>query len=186
MSAIRLRNYPEYEFEIRWEKYHLEDRYNSPVEYLNSLRRGEYSKDSFENKNWHLFFWEHHKLKSCYEICRFDSDLWGDVDKDSIFEKVFIFQGNTGGYSTTSLHDFEIYAMSNGWDLVTMGGCNANTGGRDYKKNGNYITVEYGAKTIDYMGKEIEFYKFSVSTPSNIFHLPINRDKFNEVLQNFG
>lgn len=182
MGAIRLRKYPEYEFEVRMGKWHDDDVHDSPVEYLNGRREREYEIASFEVRNWHLFALEYRDLKKAYEICRFDSALWGDVDRGEVLDKVLGFRDS--GYSTTPLFDFEIYAMSCGWRMLVMGGCNANKGPRIYDKGGKYMHVEYGVQEMSGRDKG-EYYKFSVNNAFKIFHLPVRGDEFAGILSNF-
>jgi hypothetical protein len=156
-------------------------RYTQPVERVNGKKYYDYPEDSEVRKIWADLYWENWKNRSALNICRFDNPLWNESIKDEIYKKVRAYEDDPrrGGCSTTEFFDFEIWLMSNGWELW-MGGMNANGGGRSYFKDGVWVSTEYGSTCN---GEE---YKFAVgcSKKGGLKHMP--KDNFEDFIKWFG
>ena len=181
------RLFPNYVFEKKFQKIKGLS-YLQPVEYVNNKKREEYSKDSFEINNWSSLYWENHVIERVKDICRFNSKLWEGHEKEledtfNLYYK-FDLRKERCGFSTTSLFDFEIFLICNGY--TPYPGQLGSNGGRDYIKDKIMITIEYG-------GQPLFEYKFGVFVKSlnpkqkiinfpYFTHLPIEHEDFKKYL----
>jgi hypothetical protein len=143
--------------------------YPQPIERVNGLKYNEFTNgDKSKEKIFADLYWAWANDKRIKDIGRFDSELYGNCDKESIYNTI---KGYKHYISVTPFFDFEIYLMSLGAKLF-MGGLNTESG-RDFLLNGVMYHTEYGVKLGD------EYYKFAVISNNVIKHMPTsNFDKF--------
>ncbi len=182
---MQLKYYPQYIFEYTFE-YKEGFRYKEPIERVNGHEYNEYPEDSFERQNWAKMYWENHTMRTVNDICRFDSSLWKEEYKESIFMQVYEFESDPDrvGFSTTTFFDFELFLINEGYTLQ-MGMLGSN-GGRGYKKESKWYLLDYGVNTTSFnINGEItkEYYKFAVTTNNfHIRHMPTKIEEFESFL----
>ena len=103
--------------------------YDQPVKRLNGKSYYEYPEDSYERENWGFIYWDSKKYNDALQFSRFNDSLWKNKKvKIKAFEKIYDFIKNhkSGtGSAITALHNFEIYLMNDGFEMLSFSECNA-------------------------------------------------------------
>lgn len=138
--------------------------YPQPIERVNGKKYFDYSEGSIERRLWAALYWKNRQKKLAKALCFWECSFWNNEDSfrtlRTIYKYILKKQQEKDFTAATQLLTAEIFLITKGFKLQ-MGGLNAVTGGRCYRKGNITIITEYGISMKRRNQPDFRFIKFA-------------------------